>query len=135
MALADEKYVMFTTFRRNGDPVGTPVWLAELSSGEFGFTTGAESGKAKRLAHTPRVTLQGCDQRGKTTHGDVYEATAKLVSGAETAPIRAAIRAKYGVIVPILGLAMTVSARLRRRPIDYGATGVLITLAETTAAA
>jgi PPOX class probable F420-dependent enzyme len=129
MALADEKYVMFTTFRRDGRAVGTPVWVAELAPGEFGFTTGADSGKAKRLAHTPRVTLQGCDQRGKSTHGEVYEATARLVSGAETAPIRAAIRAKYGVIVPILGLAMTVSARLRRRPIDYGATGVIITLA------
>ncbi len=127
MALADEKYVMFTTFRRDGRAVGTPVWVAELAPGEFGFTTGADSGKAKRLAHTPRVTLQGCDQRGKSTHGEVYEATARLVSGAETAPIRAAIRAKYGVIV--LGLAMTVSARLRRRPIDYGATGVIITLA------
>jgi PPOX class probable F420-dependent enzyme len=74
MNLENEKYVLFTTFRRDGRAVSTPVWLVQMPDGEFGFSTGSESGKAKRLRHTPRVTLQGCDRSGGDAHGPVYDA-------------------------------------------------------------
>ena len=95
MSLENEKYVLFTTFRRNGRAVSTPVWLVQMPDGEFGFSTGSESGKAKRLRHTPRVTLQGCDRSGGDAHGPVYDAQARLVTGTELAQVRAAITAKY----------------------------------------
>ena len=130
MALADEKFMLFTSYRRDGRAVGTPVWLAELGPGQVGFTTGAESGKAKRLAHTPRVTLQACDRRGKATHGPVYEGTARMVSGDEFAPIRTAIGAKYGLEARLIGLAMSVGAMRRRAPAEAGRSGVIVTLAD-----
>jgi PPOX class probable F420-dependent enzyme len=65
VSLENEKDVLLTTFRRDGRAVSTPVWLVPMSDGEFGFSTGGNSGKAKRLRHTPRVTLQGCDRRGR----------------------------------------------------------------------
>ena len=81
MSLENEKYVLLTTFRRDGRAVSTPVWLVQMPDGEFGFSTGSESGKAKRLRHTPRVTLQGCDRSGGDAHGPVYDAQASLVTG------------------------------------------------------
>lgn len=37
MALADERYMLLTTFRRDGTPVATPAWVTpyeEHSAGE-----------------------------------------------------------------------------------------------------
>lgn len=52
MALSDEKYLLFTTFERDGTPVSSPVWVAALDGGSVGFYTSSGTGKAKRLAHT-----------------------------------------------------------------------------------
>ncbi|MGI8777878.1 MAG: PPOX class F420-dependent oxidoreductase [Acidimicrobiales bacterium] len=69
MGLGDEKYLLLTTFRRNGDPVPTPVWVVALDDGDIGFWTGSGSGKVKRLAHTARVTVQPCNARGQVREG------------------------------------------------------------------
>ena len=45
MALADEKYILLTTFRRDGTPVPTPVWVVSLDEGKLGFWTSSGSGK------------------------------------------------------------------------------------------
>ncbi|MEZ5249426.1 MAG: hypothetical protein R2713_09520 [Ilumatobacteraceae bacterium] len=37
--LADEKYVVLTTTRKDGRSVPTPVWIAALPDGALGFTT------------------------------------------------------------------------------------------------
>jgi PPOX class probable F420-dependent enzyme len=128
MSLEDEKYVLFTTFRRDGRPVSTPVWLVPLPGGEFGFSTGSESGKAKRLRHTSGVTLQGCDRRGGNEHGPVYDGQARLVTGAELAQVRAAITAKYGVMATALGVAETVAKRLGAKQFGSERVGVVISL-------
>ncbi|MFM2077822.1 MAG: hypothetical protein RJA49_1712 [Actinomycetota bacterium] len=65
MGIGDEKYVLFTTYKKAGDAVAAPVWLVTLDSGEVGFWTSSGSGKAKRLAHTAKVILQPSDARGK----------------------------------------------------------------------
>ena len=52
MGLGDEKYLLLTTFKRDGTPVATPVWAAPLDSGEIGFWTSSGTGKAKRITHT-----------------------------------------------------------------------------------
>lgn len=54
---------LLTTFRRNGDPVPTPVSIA-LHAGRVYFVTAADSGKARRLARSDRVTLTSCSVRG-----------------------------------------------------------------------
>src|ERR1700677_2269565 len=106
MALRDEKYMRLTTFRRDGTPVSTPVWVVALENGKIGFYTSSASGKAKRLAHTPRVTVQASDARGRVTPGSQpAEATARLVTGAEYDEIQALVKTKYGFmtkLTPIL---------------------------------
>jgi len=47
MSLIDEKYMLLKTFRRDGTPVSTPVWLADLGDSETGFWTSSASGKVK----------------------------------------------------------------------------------------
>lgn len=103
MGLGDEKYIRFTTFRRSGQPVPTPVWVVRLASGELGFSTSASSGKAKRLAHTSRVRLQPSDGRGKPKAGSLeIEATARMATPAELAEIERQLRTKYGFMVPLI---------------------------------
>jgi len=62
-ALAEAKYVSFTTFRRSGVGVATPVWIAP-DGDALVFTTSRESGKVKRLRARGDVLLQVCDRVG-----------------------------------------------------------------------
>lgn len=95
---ADHEYVLLTTFRRTGVPVGTPVWVVRDGE-ELLITTGEASGKVKRLAHTARVTLTPCDVRGRVPEGaETVEATAVVHRDAETTErIERALARKYGV--------------------------------------
>ena len=131
MALSDEKYLLLTTYRRVGTPVASPVWAARLGDGRLGFWTSSGSGKAKRLAHTDRVTVQACDARGKITAGSApVNATAKLVTGAELDTIRQKIIAKYGFMTKLTKLLNTIGGIVKRKRIPYGDRGVVITLAD-----
>lgn len=68
LSLGDEQYVLLTTTRRSGVEVPTPVWVARDGDALI-VTTGADSGKVKRLRHTPHVTLQACDRSGGPHEG------------------------------------------------------------------
>jgi PPOX class probable F420-dependent enzyme len=128
MALENEKYMMFTSFRKDGRPVGTPVWLVHLAGGEIGFSTGAESGKAKRLAHTAHVTLQACDQRGGKLHGPVLSGDARVVTGAELERIQAGVSAKYGLMSKVLGVVEAIAGRVGAKRFGSGRIGVIVHL-------
>ncbi len=130
MTLADEKYILLTTFRRDGTAVSTPVWIVPLAGGTYGFWTSSGSGKAKRLAHTERVTVQPCDARGRVRAGSTaQEATAKLVTGPEFEEIHKRVVAKYGFTTKITKVVGTLVGLLRGKRIPYGDRGVVITLA------
>jgi len=128
VALTDEKYILFTTFRRDGTAVSTPVWVVPLDGGTIGFWTSSGSGKAKRLAHTDRITLQPCDARGRVKDGTTPVAgTARLVAGEELDTIRHKVVAKYGFMTKITKLAGTVGGIIKRKRIPYGDRGVIVT--------
>jgi PPOX class probable F420-dependent enzyme len=87
--LASQKYVNLTTFRRategsaKGVGVTTPVWVAPHGSKLLVMTQG-ETGKVKRIRHTPDVTLQACTQRGKPIEGaPIVAASAVILTGAD----------------------------------------------------
>jgi PPOX class probable F420-dependent enzyme len=132
MALGEEKYILLTTFRRDGTPVATPVWVVNLDDGRFGFWTSSASGKAKRLAHTERVTVTPCDARGRVkADAAPVEATARLVTGSEFEDICRRIVSKYGVMTKFTKLLGTIAGVLRGKRIPYGDRGVVITPAPT----
>jgi PPOX class probable F420-dependent enzyme len=66
---------LLTTFRRGGEAVGTPLSIV-VTGGKVYFVTAGDSGKAKRLAHTDRVTLAPCTLTGKVT-GETVEGRAR----------------------------------------------------------
>jgi len=132
MALSDEKYILLTTFRRDGRPVATPVWVVKLDDQRIGFWTSSGSGKAKRLAHTERVTVTPCDARGRVKQGAAaVDATARVVTGSELEEIRTLIVSKYGLMTKLTKLLGTIAGVLRGKRIPYGDRGVVITLAST----
>ena len=131
MSLADEKYLLLTTFRKNGKAVATPVWAVPHGDGKIAFYTSSGSGKAKRLAHTKRVTVQPCDSRGKPKAGTTaVEATAELVTGAALTEITQEIRAKYGLFTKVTKLLGLIGGIIKRNRIPYGDRGVVLTLAD-----
>ncbi len=134
MSLADEEFMLFTSYKRDGTAVGLPVWLVALPSGELGFTTGAESFKVKRITRNPQVTVQACDRRGTTTHGPVHAGTARLANAAEREQVRRLVRAKYRVLSRLIELVTNTASRLRGKPAEYANAAVIVTLADPAAA-
>ena len=136
MALADERYMLLTTFRRDGTPVATPVWVTLYDEHSVAFWTSSGSGKAKRLAHTQRVTVQPSDVRGRVKPGtEPVEATARVVSGEELEAIRRLVVAKYGFQTKITKVLGTIWGILKGKRIPYGDRGVIVTLASATGTA
>lgn len=129
MTLADEKFVSFTTYRRSGEPIATPVWVVPVSDGRVGFWTAMGTGKTQRLAHTARVRVQPCDRRGRVTAGtSPTEGTAEMVrSGTLFDEVHGRVRAKYGAMTTLTRLLARLGPQ-GRRGLTYADTVVLVRL-------
>lgn len=131
MSIADENYIALTTYKRDGTPVSSPVWIAPLTAANTaGFWTSSGSGKAKRLAHTARVTVQASDARGNVSAGaPLIEATAEVGEwGPVFDEVQRAIVAKYGFMTEVTKLLGTIGGIVKRNRIPYGDRGVILTL-------
>lgn len=104
--VADAKYVLLTTFRKDGTPVATPTW-AVRDGADLVVWTVADSWKVKRLRRNPSVLVQACDARGKKTTGPEVAGTGEVVDGGEAG---SKIAKKYGV----LGWLTVTGSKLRR---------------------
>ncbi|NYF17359.1 hypothetical protein HDC37_002187 [Microbacterium sp. AK009] len=98
IALAAEDFVSLTTFRRNGVGVPTTVWVAR-DGDRLVVTTGADSGKVKRIRNNPAVTLRRSDRAGKVApDAVVVQATATIQRDPdEIERCTALFHAKYGL--------------------------------------
>ncbi len=131
MGIGDEKYVLFTTYKRSGDAVSSPVWLVTLDSGEVGFWTSSGAGKSKRLAHTAKVVLQPSDARGKVKEGSQpVTGAARLVADGDPAfaEVQQKVKAKYGFMTHITKFLGTMGGIVKRKRIPYGDRAVVVTL-------
>ncbi|WP_439677675.1 PPOX class F420-dependent oxidoreductase [Embleya sp. MST-111070] len=120
--LAAGKYVLLTTFRRDGRAVGTPVWVFR-DGDALGVWTARSSGKVKRIRNSGRVTVAECDARGRV-RGEAVPGTASLLDAAGTERYRGLIRRKFGVV----GWVTLLGSRVRRGV--AGTVGVRIVLGE-----
>jgi PPOX class probable F420-dependent enzyme len=77
-SLAASRTALLTTFRRNGTAVSTPVSITVKADRVY-FVTAADSGKAKRLAANPAVTLAACTVSGKVL-GPAVPGRARLLT-------------------------------------------------------
>lgn len=85
--LRASNFALLTSYRRNGQGVSTPVGI-HVAHGKVYFTTWSTTGKIKRIAHNPRVTLAPCTRRG-TVLGPTLEGIARRLEDAEARQARA----------------------------------------------
>lgn len=60
----DQSYLNLQTYRKNGEPMPTPVWFVQDGE-KFYIRTVAGSGKVKRIHNNPKVQIMPCGQRGE----------------------------------------------------------------------
>ncbi|WP_430332512.1 PPOX class F420-dependent oxidoreductase [Rhodococcus sp. ACT016] len=102
------KYVLLTTFRKDGTGVPTPIWAA-MDGDRMLMWTETNSWKVKRIRRTSRVTVGVCDVRGNPK-GPQIDATAVVLDDAGTEHTREVIIHKYRV----LGWLLVKGSLLRR---------------------
>ena len=97
-ALADEKFVSLTTFKKDGGAVASPMWIGRDGDHLF-FWTPADSWKAKRAKNNPDVIMAPCGRRGNVRAGAVQvHGEAEVVADPATVErLAGVIRRKYGV--------------------------------------
>ena len=77
-----EKYLLLTTFTKDGRPKPTPVWGVP-DGDKLLIITDDGSWKTKRINNTPRVLIQKCGVLGKVK-GEPVEAVARMLPKSET---------------------------------------------------
>ncbi|MCB0155660.1 MAG: PPOX class F420-dependent oxidoreductase [Anaerolineae bacterium] len=101
--LGNPTYIALETFRKKGTGVITPVW-AVAEAGKLYVWTERESGKVKRISHTPQVRVCQSDARG-TPQSDWAEAQARILADpAEQEQQRRRLAAKYGWLFRLIML-------------------------------
>lgn len=94
--LRGHKYCLLVTYKRNGEPVPTPVWFG-LDGGKLYVRSVGDAGKVKRIRHDPRSRVAPCSARGKPL-GPPAEGRARVLDQpSENERAEAALRANYGL--------------------------------------
>lgn len=109
-------YVSFTSYRMNGTPVSTPVWIAPDGDDLYFFSDTAAF-KVKRIRNNPAVTLRPCDVRGRVkADAPVVAGLAEVLDHADTPRVRRIVNRKYRV----MGTLGTFFSRLRGSEASIG---------------
>ncbi|MFF7445370.1 MULTISPECIES: PPOX class F420-dependent oxidoreductase [unclassified Streptomyces] len=114
------KYLLITSYRKDGSPVPTPVWVVR-DGDTLGVWTVADSWKVKRIRARADVLVAPCDLRGNPT-GAPVPATAEICDQQTTARYRRLLARKYG----LTGRLTLLGSRLRRGL--EGTVGIRVTL-------
>jgi PPOX class probable F420-dependent enzyme len=118
--IAAAKYVLLTTFRKNGTEVATPVWAVRDGAKLLVWTV-TDSYKVKRLRRDSRVRIAACDMRG-TPLSEAIDGTGVLLDASGTDRARKLISKKYGLV----GFLAMKGSLLRRG--KKGTIGVSVTV-------
>src|SRR6266566_6630025 len=102
-ALAGEKYISLTTFKQDGTPVATPVWVVSDDGRRLLVWTGPQTWKVKRLRRNPRVVVSASDLRGRT-RGESYEGVGRLLDIPQGSLVEPLLDRKYGLTRRLLGM-------------------------------
>lgn len=92
-SIVGARYIVLTTFRRDGTPVPTPVHV--VARGDVAHVRTFEpSGKVKRIRHHPDVEIAPGTARGRPT-GEALPARARLLTGGEADAVARALARKH----------------------------------------
>ncbi|KZE37683.1 PPOX class F420-dependent oxidoreductase [Microbacterium sp. T32] len=117
--IAASPFVSLGTFRRNGEEVATPVWIAR-DGDELVVTTERNTGKVKRVRNDARVTLRPCSRMGAVAPDAITVQAHARIAGPSTEDQRAdaALRRKYGWQFRAITGFEALMRRLQRRAGD-----------------
>ena len=92
-----ENVISLETYRKNGEPVRTPVWFLE-ENGILYVHTGESTGKVKRIKRNPKVRVAPSHFRGKPKT-EYVDARAELQTDPATVEkYYSQIYKKYGLV-------------------------------------
>ena len=91
--VARSKYLLLTTFTKDGRSKPTAVWGAR-DGGKLLIITDDGSWKAKRIRNTPRVTIQRSGGLGQAK-GEPIEAVARILPKEDTRRVYDAVVKRY----------------------------------------
>ncbi len=92
--LLSEKCISFETYKKNNQPVKTPVWFV-IQNDLIYVITREGTGKVKRIKNNPQVKLATCTFGGKPT-GEWVSGIASKVTGEEAKTVIKLRKKKYG---------------------------------------
>ena len=101
--LHSQKYISLETYRKNNQPVRTPVWFV-IDNDLVYVVTREETGKVKRLKNNSQVKISVCTFKGKST-GEWISGKAVRVSGEESKTAIKLRKKKYGFMANIAQFA------------------------------
>lgn len=104
--IAKAKYILLTTFTKDGKPKPTAIWAAP-DGDRLLVMTEEDSWKAKRIRNTPRVTLAICDPRGNPK-SEPIEAVGRVLDKSEAPNVIRAVNKRYGILGWLFGTYMKV---------------------------
>jgi hypothetical protein len=116
--LANQEFVSITTFKRDGTPVSTPVWVAG-ENGNLLVISEADTWKVKRIRRDGHVRIAPCSARG-AVRGDPVDAQARIET--DTATVEKLLAGKYGWKYGAYMRFSALTRKLRRRPTPTGVT-------------
>lgn len=91
--VAKAKYLLLTTFTKDGRPKPTAIWGVP-DANRLLVITDDGSWKVKRIRNTPRVTIAECGVLGKPK-GQPVEAVARVLPKSETREVYAKVLRRY----------------------------------------
>jgi len=102
-ALAGEKYISLTTFKKDGTAVATPVWVVSDDGRRLLVWTGPDTWKVKRLRRDPRVVVAASDYRGRV-RGESVDGVGRLLDIPQGSLVEPLLDRKYGLMRRLLGV-------------------------------
>lgn len=92
--VAQSKYLLLTTFTKDGRPKPTAVWGVPVGEDKLVIITDKGSWKTKRITNTPRVTICRSSALGKPK-GEPVAAVARMLPESETRRVYDAVVKRY----------------------------------------
>ena len=113
-----EKYINFSTQKKDGSFVNTPVWFAkDGDKNDFYIFSAGEAGKVKRIRNFSSVKVAICNVKGDLL-GEWISAQAELVDGEESKIIAyRQLHKKYGLTIKIFDFFSKLFGKYKQRQI------------------
>lgn len=125
--LDSAKYVSFVTYKKDGTPVATPVWIVPFDGG-YAFTTEPDAYKVRRIRHDARATLTVCNMSGKISEGAItHIGSAVVLSDDDAKKVSKLIEKKYSIGTKLLGV-MSLVKKLLGKGTTAGDGAIKVTL-------